>query len=319
MQKISASNKNTNKKNHHKQNKQNKQNPLISEFLHNLWLEKGLSQNTRQSYCSDLIKFNNWLTENLAQDLIGVKEQDLKSYISFMNKNNFNKRTQARWLSSMRSFYNYLLEQEIINVNPTLAIEPIRKPALLPKSLSELDVENLLNAQDVSTELGLRDKAMFEVLYACGLRVSELVSLNLTQVNLNQGAILVFGKGGKERLVPLGEEALIWLEKYLKQSRALLLKSKISDALFVSERGTKMTRQNFWYRIKFYVKQIGLNIDVSPHTLRHAFATHLLNHGADLRSVQLLLGHSDLSSTQIYTHVAKLRLQQLHAKHHPRG
>jgi len=294
------------------------QNSLITNFLHHIWLEKGLSTSTQSAYRTDLTKFNNWLVKQ-NKTLNTANETDIKQYIIFMTNLNCKPRTKARWISSVRSFYRHLLEQEIIKNDPTLLLESIHKPKLLPKSLSEQTVDEILNAPDLTTNLGARDKCMLEILYASGLRVSELVGLNLSQVNINQGAILVFGKGRKERLVPLGQEAIFWLENYLKKTRNLLLKNKISNAVFISERGSLMTRQNFWHRIKLYCKQIGLSSDISPHTMRHAFATHLINHGADLRSVQLLLGHSDLSSTQIYTHVAKLRLQKLHAEHHPRG
>jgi len=292
----------------------------LQDFINYLWLEKGLSDNTSAAYRRDLNKFANWLQENHATDLSAASKEQIIAYTSYLMEQKFSARSVARLTSSLRSFYFYLLEQEIIKVNPTLLLESPKKPKLLPKTLSENDVESLINAPDTSDLLGLRDRTMLEVLYACGLRVSELISLNLTQVNLNQGVILAFGKGRKERLVPLGEEAIIWLERYLKEARGLLLGSKISDVLFVSKLGSAMTRHNFWHIIKYHAKTAGLNYrHISPHTLRHAFATHLLNHGADLRSVQLLLGHSDLSTTQIYTHVAKARLKELHAKHHPRG
>jgi len=228
-------------------------------------------------------------------------------------------RSTARFLSGLRGFFRYLLREKLIAVDPTLQVEMPQLGRPLPKSLSEADVEALLQAPDLGEAIGQRDRAMLEVLYACGLRVTELVSLTLDQVNLRQGVLRVMGKGSKERLVPMGEEAVVWLERYLRGGRAELLNGRPSDVLFPSLRGEQMTRQTFWHRIKHQAQVAGIDKSLSPHTLRHAFATHLLNHGADLRVVQMLLGHSDLSTTQIYTHVAKARLQQLHAQHHPRG
>jgi integrase/recombinase XerD len=219
----------------------------------------------------------------------------------------------------LKRLFRYLLRQNKVATDPTLQIATPKLPRSLPKSLTEEDVESLLNAPEVETLLGMRDRTMFEVLYATGLRVSELVNLSVAQVSLDMGVVRVMGKGSKERLVPLGEEALDWLQKYLKEVRPLLLSGKLSDAMFVTQRGGAMTRQMFWYLIKRHAKHVGLDKPLSPHTLRHAFATHLLNHGADLRVVQMLLGHSDISTTQIYTHVARERLKALHAKHHPRG
>ena len=228
-------------------------------------------------------------------------------------------RSTARLLSALRTFYRYLLRERLIHEDPTLQVELPQLGKPLPKSLSEAEVEALLAAPDIAEPLGLRDRAMLEVLYACGLRVSELVALSLEQINLRQGVLRVLGKGSKERLVPLGEEALIWLQRYQAEARGLLLAGRPSSVLFPSQRGEQMTRQTFWHRIKLHARHADILKPLSPHTLRHAFATHLLNHGADLRVVQLLLGHSDLSTTQIYTHVAKARLQALHAAHHPRG
>ena len=219
----------------------------------------------------------------------------------------------------MRGFYRFLLREGLIEQDPTLQVELPQLGRPLPKSLSEADVEALLAAPDIGEPIGLRDRAMLEVLYACGLRVTELISLTLEQVNLRQGVLRVFGKGSKERLVPLGEEAMVWVARYVRDSRPLLLDGKPSDVLFPSLRGEQMTRQTFWYRIKHQARVAGISKSLSPHTLRHAFATHLLNHGANLRVVQMLLGHSDLSTTQIYTHVARARLQALHEAHHPRG
>ncbi|MNO72205.1 Tyrosine recombinase XerD [compost metagenome] len=228
-------------------------------------------------------------------------------------------RSTARFLSGVRGFYRYLLREKLIAVDPTLQVEMPQLGRPLPKSLSEADVEALLLAPDLSEPIGQRDRAMLEVLYACGLRVTELVSLTLDQVNLRQGVLRVMGKGSKERLVPMGEEAVVWVERYLRDGRNDLLGGRPSDVLFPSLRGEQMTRQTFWHRIKHQAQVAGIGKALSPHTLRHAFATHLLNHGADLRVVQMLLGHSDLSTTQIYTHVARARLQELHARHHPRG
>lgn len=291
---------------------------LITQYLEMLWLEKGLTEHTRNSYQSDLQHFNSWLLKQNRQ-LISVNKAIILSYLAYRLEHKFNARSTARLLSTLRSFYRYLVRENICQTDPTLQVEMPKLGHPLPKSLSETDVEALLNAPNVEELIGLRDKAMLEVLYACGLRVSELVSLTLEQVNLRQGVLKTFGKGRKERLVPLGEEAIMWIETYLKSGRALLLAGKISDILFPSTRGEMMTRQTFWHRIKHHAKVAGLVKTLSPHTLRHAFATHLLNHGADLRVVQMLLGHSDLSTTQIYTHIAQARLQELYAKHHPRG
>jgi integrase/recombinase XerD len=229
-------------------------------------------------------------------------------------------RSTARALSCLRSFYRYLLREKVIKVDPTLRIENPKLGRPLPDSLTESDVERLLAAPDLTTPIGIRDRAMLEVLYACGLRVTELVSLRLTDMNLRQGVLRVMGKGSKERLVPLGEEAISWLQQFIQDSRDELLKKNLSeDVVFPSNQGKMMTRQTFWHRIKIHAQDAGIKKKLSPHTLRHAFATHLVNHGADLRVVQLLLGHSDLSTTQIYTHIAQQRMKELHAEHHPRG
>lgn len=292
--------------------------PLIDRFLDALWLEKGLSPHTRNAYASDLSLFNGWLTER-SLSLLAVSQGDILQHLAWRLEQGYKARSTARLLSGLRGFYRYLLREHVIAEDPTLQIELPKLGKPLPKSLSERDVEALLAAPDLSDPLGLRDRCMLEVLYACGLRVTELVSLRLEQVNLRQGVLLVFGKGSKERLVPLGEEALAWLARYLREGRGLLLAERPSDVLFPSRLGEQMTRQTFWHRIKRHAQVAGINAHLSPHTLRHAFATHLLNHGADLRVVQLLLGHSDLSTTQIYTHVARARLQDLHQMHHPRG
>ena len=292
--------------------------PLIDRFLDALWLEKGLSDNTRDSYRSDLALFNGWLQERNV-DLISAGREVILDHLAWRVENAYKPRSTARFLSGARGFYRYLLREKLISVDPTLQIDMPQLGKPLPKSLSEADVEALLAAPDLSEPIGERDRAMLEVLYACGLRVTELISLTLEQVNLRQGVLRVMGKGSKERLVPMGEESIVWVERYLRAARDELLGGKPSDVLFPSTRGDQMTRQTFWHRIKHQATVAGIGKSLSPHTLRHAFATHLLNHGADLRVVQMLLGHSDLSTTQIYTHVARARLQELHARHHPRG
>ncbi|KPY23771.1 Tyrosine recombinase XerD [Pseudomonas syringae pv. papulans] len=292
--------------------------PLIDRFLDALWLEKGLSDNTRDSYRSDLALFNGWLQERNV-DLNSAGREVILDHLAWRVENAYKPRSTARFLSGARGFYRYLLREKLISVDPTLQIDMPQLGKPLPKSLSEADVEALLAAPDLSEPIGERDRAMLEVLYACGLRVTELISLTLEQVNLRQGVLRVMGKGSKERLVPMGEESIVWVERYLRGARDELLGGKPSDVLFPSTRGDQMTRQTFWHRIKHQATVAGIGKSLSPHTLRHAFATHLLNHGADLRVVQMLLGHSDLSTTQIYTHVARARLQELHAKHHPRG
>jgi len=292
--------------------------PVIDRFLDALWLQKGLSDNTRDAYRSDLALFNGWLAERDLK-LEDAGRAIILDHLAWRQAGGYKARSTARFLSGLRSFYRFLLSEGLIDVDPTLQVDLPRLGRPLPKALSEADVEALLAAPDIGDPLGLRDRAMLEVLYACGLRVTELISLSLDQINLRQGVLRTLGKGNKERLVPLGEEALHWLERYLRQARCLLLGDKPSDVVFPSQRGTQMTRQTFWHRIKLHASVAGIGAAISPHTLRHAFATHLLNHGADLRTVQMLLGHSDLSTTQIYTHVARARLQELHARHHPRG
>ncbi|KAA8696018.1 Tyrosine recombinase XerD [Pseudomonas caricapapayae] len=292
--------------------------PLIDRFLDALWLEKGLSDNTRDSYRSDLALFNGWLQEQ-GVELPNAGREVILDHLAWRVDNAYKPRSTARFLSGARGFYRYLLREKLIATDPTLQIDMPRLGKPLPKSLSEADVEALLAAPDLSEPIGQRDRAMLEVLYACGLRVTELISLTLEQVNLRQGVLRVMGKGSKERLVPMGEESIVWVERYLRGARDELLGGKPSDVLFPSTRGDQMTRQTFWHRIKHQATVAGIGKSLSPHTLRHAFATHLLNHGADLRVVQMLLGHSDLSTTQIYTHVARARLQEIHAKHHPRG
>lgn len=292
--------------------------PMIDRFLDALWLEKGLSDNTRDAYRSDLALFNGWLQEK-GVDLMSISREAILDHLAWRVDNGYKPRSTARLLSGVRGFYRYLLREKLIAIDPTLQVDMPQLGKPLPKSLSEADVEALLAAPDLSGAIGQRDRAMLEVLYACGLRVTELVSLTLEQVNLRQGVLRIMGKGSKERLVPMGEEAIVWVERYMRDARHELLNGRPSDVLFPSQRGEQMTRQTFWHRIKHQAKVAGISKSLSPHTLRHAFATHLLNHGADLRVVQMLLGHSDLSTTQIYTHVARARLQEMHAKHHPRG
>ncbi|PCJ30105.1 MAG: site-specific tyrosine recombinase XerD [Gammaproteobacteria bacterium] len=290
----------------------------LQPFLDSLWLESGLSTNTVEAYRGDLLAFASWLRE-FDIDLSSATRQDILRYQSIRMREGRKVRSEARLLSSLRRFYRYLCREDIRDSDPTAQIESPRLGRPLPTSLTEQDVEDLLAQPDVLLALGLRDRSMLEVLYATGLRVTELVSLTIEQLNMRQGLIRCIGKGNKERLVPLGEIALDYLQEYLLESRPILLNGRLSDDLFPTNRGKAMTRQAFWYLIKRYAKQAEIDKPLSPHTLRHAFATHLLNHGADLRVVQLLLGHSDLSTTQIYTHVAKERLKSIHAEHHPRG
>lgn len=290
----------------------------LQPFLDSLWLESGLSKNTVVAYQRDLLGFATWLKQ-FDIDLAAASRNDILRYQSVRMREGRKVRSEARLLSTLRRFYRYLCREEIRDSDPTAQIESPRLGRPLPTSLTENEVEDLLAQPDVNNSLGLRDRTMLEVLYATGLRVSELIALTFDQLNMRQGLIRCVGKGNKERLVPLGEIALDWLQQYLLESRPDLLKGNISEDLFPTKRGKAMSRQAFWYLIKRYAKQAEIEKKLSPHTLRHAFATHLLNHGADLRVVQLLLGHADLSTTQIYTHVAKERLKSLHAQHHPRG
>ena len=293
---------------------------LLDEFSDALWLEDGLSRNTLDSYRRDLDKFADWLQANRKLDLLQTTPADIQAYLGdLLLKQKAKASSTGRNISSLKRLFRYLLRQNRIATDPTLQIDTPKLPRSLPKSLSEADVEALLNAPDTQTPLGLRDRAMLEVLYASGLRVSELVTLRVSQVSMDMGVVRVMGKGSKERLVPLGEVALEWLRRYLADGRNVLLGRQSSDAMFVTARAEGMTRQMFWYLIKKHALRGGLAVALSPHTLRHAFATHLLNHGADLRVVQMLLGHTDISTTQIYTHVARERLKTLHSQHHPRG
>jgi integrase/recombinase XerD len=291
---------------------------LIEHFLDVQWMERGLSENTLAAYRNDLNGLAVWLAQR-GGGLVAARREDLLKYLSERVINGARPRTTARLLSSLRRLYRYLVREGRISADPTLRIDTPRIGRPLPDSLSEMEVEALLGAPDVNDTLGLRDRAMLELLYACGLRVSELVNLSLEQVDLIQGVVRLMGKGSKERLVPLGEEASDWLQRYMVHSRPELAAGASPRSLFITRRGAAMTRQAFWYRLRHYAVKAGINKALSPHTLRHAFATHLLNHGADLRVVQMLLGHSDLSTTQIYTHVARERLKELHSRHHPRG
>jgi len=291
---------------------------LIDQFLDVLWGERGLSDNTLSAYRSDLSLFATWL-EPRGHGLSAATREDLQAYLAQGVTQGVRPRTSARMLSTFRRFYRYLAREALIETDPTALIESPRLGRPLPKLLTEQQVERLLEAPDIDTPLGLRDRAMLETLYATGLRVSELVGLTLSQLGMQQGIVRVVGKGNKERLVPLGEEAIGWLDRYLQESRSGLVRARASDALFPTRRGGAMTRQAFWRNLRGYAQAAGITTPLSPHTLRHAFATHLLNHGADLRVVQMLLGHADLSTTQIYTQVARARLKQLHAQHHPRG
>ncbi len=293
--------------------------PIIDSFCDALWLEDGLARNTLDSYRRDLQQFAGWLEQRSGTDLLAADQALIQDYLAHKFRTKARASTAARLLSTLKRFYRHALRQNTIKSDPTLRIDTPKLPRPLPKTLTEADVEGLLAAPALNQPLGLRDRAMLEMLYASGLRVSELVTLKVSQVSRDMGVVRVMGKGSKERLVPLGEEALSWLERYLKEARPALLGSKTSDALFVTTRKAVMTRQAFWHLLKRYALLAGLHKPISPHTLRHAFATHLLNHGADLRVVQLLLGHADISTTQIYTHVAQERMKQLHAKHHPRG
>lgn len=292
-------------------------NALIQQFLDDLWLHQDVSKHTLSAYRTDLRQLSDWLeTRNL--ELEQAQAEDLQDYLLHCYRQGKSQRSNARFLSSARKFYRYLMHSEQRRDDPCAHLRTPKQSNNLPKSLSEADVELLLEAADVDTALGLRDRCMLEVLYATGLRVSELIGLTFSQLSTRQGLVRVTGKGDKERLVPLGEEALNWLERYLQHGRPELARGQC-DEVFLSLRGKQMTRQTFWHRIKQLAQLAGLNVDLSPHTLRHAFATHLLNHGADLRALQMLLGHADIATTQIYTHVARARLQSLHEEHHPRG
>ena len=294
----------------------------LDTFIDHLWLEDGLSKNTLESYRADLSQFNTWLGLQKKglhhSDLLAASQADIQHYLAVKFPQS-KPRSISRLIDSLRRFYRYALRENLIKADPTLQIESPKLPRSLPKSLNEQEVEDLLNAPDTNQPIGLRDRAMLELLYASGLRVSELVGVKVIEVSTQDGVVRVTGKGSKTRLVPMGEEAADWIDQYLKQARPEILQKRLCDAMFVTARADAMTRQAFWYLIKRYALVAGITKHMSPHVLRHAFATHLLNHGADLRVVQMLLGHADISTTQIYTHVARERLKQLHSVHHPRG
>ena len=299
---------------------------LLDDFCDTVWLEDGLAKNTLDSYRRDLDLFARWHERQGSSSLLSATEADLAAYLAWRSagrgssdRRGIRSSTQARLHSSLKRFYQFLARRGRVDADPTLKLDAPKRSPRFPKSLSEEDVESLLGQPDASTPLGLRDRAMLEVLYASGLRVSELVRLKLAEVSYDMGVVRVFGKGAKERLVPLGEEALAWLSRYSREGRPAILRKRASDYVFVTGRGAPMTRQAFWHLIKKRAASAIPGKALSPHTLRHAFATHLLNHGADLRVVQLLLGHADISTTQIYTHVARERLKKLHQDHHPRA
>ncbi|MGY2575205.1 site-specific tyrosine recombinase XerD [Vibrio sp. C8] len=292
---------------------------IMEQFLDTLWLERGLSENTVVSYRNDLTKLLGWMNKNNYR-LNYISLSGLQEYQTWLIDQDYKQTSRARMLSAIRRLFQYLHREKIRSDDPTALMVSPKLPKRLPKDLTEEQVEALLNAQDLSDPVELRDKAMLELLYATGLRVTELVSLTTENISLRQGVVRVIGKGGKERLVPMGENAIEWIETFFHQGRSELLGQQTSDVVFPSKRSQQMTRQTFWHRIKHYAVIAGIDVEkLSPHVLRHAFATHLLNHGADLRVVQMLLGHSDLSTTQIYTHVATERLKQIHSEHHPRA
>ena len=292
--------------------------PAVNRFLDAVWMERGLSVNTLAAYRADLVALSRWLA-GTGIAMQHTTRADLLGFIAWRVEAGARPRSTARQLSSFRRFYRHLIREGVVSEDPTAQIAMPTFGRSLPKSLSEEVVEALLNAPTVGDPLGSRDRAMLEMLYATGLRVSELVSLKYSQLNLNQGVIRIVGKGDRERLIPLGEEAVRWLKDFLGSGRTEILLERTTDYLFPTRRGDRMTRQAFWHIIKRYAQKSSIDKELSPHTLRHAFATHLLNHGADLRVVQMLLGHSDLSTTQIYTHVARERMKELHSQHHPRG
>jgi integrase/recombinase XerD len=293
----------------------NSNSDFLETFLDSLYLELGVSENTLSAYRSDLDKFCQFLK---GESLMTVTSLDIESYLAYRVDLGLKPRSTARSISALKRFYQYFVREKRIASSPLENIAQPKAGQSLPKTLSEAEVEALLSAPNIEDPMGLRDKAMLELLYATGLRVTELVGLRMEQINLRQSVVFVKGKGNKERLVPLGEEAMYWLEQFLKGGRAQMIKHA-TDFVFPSKRGVGMTRQTFWHRIKHYAILASIESDLSPHTLRHAFATHLLNHGADLRVVQMMLGHSDLSTTQIYTHVANERLKSVHSEHHPRA
>ena len=297
-----------------------KRDPIIDQFADSLWLSDGLARNTIESYGRDIAQLDDWVKKQNAGTLLTVEPAHLQAFLGHRIDNlHASPRSTARLTSAMKRFFHYLVREKLIASDPSAHLQSPKLTRALPQSLSEADVEALLDAPDGNSMLGLRDRAMLETLYASGLRVTELVTLKVAQVSLDMGVVRVMGKGSKERLVPLGETASDVIQRYADSARIEILGGKKSDDMFVTQRGRAMTRQMFWHMIKRYAIKAGVNKPISPHTLRHAFATHLINHGADLRVVQLLLGHADITTTQIYTHVARERLKQIHAQHHPRG
>ncbi|MEJ2087335.1 MAG: site-specific tyrosine recombinase XerD [Gammaproteobacteria bacterium] len=289
--------------------------PVIDEYLDAIWLERGLSQNTLSAYRRDLVA----LVKILDKPLLEASEADLKGAVATRFRQGYKTRSSARWLSCVKGFYRHMMRRGRLVADPAAQLAAPKIGRSLPGGLTEDEVVRLLEAPDVTSPLGLRDRAMLELLYASGLRISELVGLRTSSVNLRQGVVRILGKGGKERLVPIGQQAMVWLGRFVAEGRGTLLRDRTTDVLFPSQRARGMTRQTFWHAVKRYAVAAGISRSISPHTLRHAFATHLLNHGADLRAVQMMLGHADLSTTQIYTHVAQARLKDLHRNHHPRG
>ncbi|MFC4893062.1 site-specific tyrosine recombinase XerD [Pseudofrancisella aestuarii] len=289
---------------------------LVDVFLDNLWLEAGLSKNTISSYRTDLSFLQKYYSE---KNISSLDFDHLYEFISYRAGNNYSSRSNARMISTFRKFYGWLYKNKYISENPAIKLQLPKLQKSLPKDMTEIDVEKLLEAPDLKEDVGVRDRAMLELMYATGLRVSELVGLNIDDIDMNIGLVRVLGKGSKERIVPMGEYALEYLQKYISEVRPLLLQSLKERALFLSKHFKRITRQSFWHRIKSYTLLAGISSEISPHTLRHAFATHLLNNGADLRSVQMLLGHSSVSTTTIYTHISQNRLQRVYQKHHPRG
>ena len=293
--------------------------PAIDRFIDSLWAQKGLAELTLSAYQQDLSLFSRWLAEG-GRELQSADQASIQQFLALRFDRGASARSNARLLSTLKQYYRHLVRQGERQDNPTALVSAPKIHRSLPQAMGEQEVENLLQAPDLESDFGLRDRCMLELMYSSGLRVSELVGLQLNQVNARLGLVRLVGKGSKERVVPVGEEALYWLNRYLQQARpALLVTGKPSDALFISSRGSAITRQAFWQNIKKHLLTAGVKTAFSPHSLRHAFATHLLNHGADLRTVQMLLGHSSLSTTQIYTHIAQARLQSIHAEHHPRG
>ena len=291
---------------------------LIETFLDSLWLEKNLSQNTLESYKNDLSKFRNFLEKN-NKSVLKADHFLILSFLSFLLDKGFSSKTVSRNISSLKSFFKYLISVEHIKINPMLNIDAPKSGLFLPTTLTVEETQQILDAPNELRAIEMRDKAMLYTLYATGMRISELISLNMHNVDLTRGSVQVIGKGGKERLIPLTSDAIYMIKKYLTEAREKLSKGKDHNNIFVSTHGRQISRRSFWHRIKAYLKKVDVNKEVHPHTLRHAFATHMLNNGADLRSVQLLLGHSDIATTQIYTHVAKAEVKNLHKKHHPRG